>query len=195
MKKYNAYILFGAPGCGKGTQGKALGTLPGFFHCSCGDVFRSIDPTTPLGQKIAEFSRKGELVPDDITIELWRTYIHNCVQTGSFNPETDKLVLDGIPRNTSQARLLEETVQVEAVFDLQCSNRSELVARLRRRALRANRLDDAKEEVIRHRLDVFDNTTQPLLDFYRPAVVCTVNSQQRPERVLYEVLSHIQNSL
>jgi adenylate kinase len=195
MKKYNTYILFGAPGCGKGTQGRALGTLPGFFHCACGDVIRSISPGTPLGHKLAEFSSRGELVPDDITIELWKAYIQKCVQTGSFNPETDRLLLDGIPRNTFQARLLEETIHVEAVFHLLCSNRFELVSRLRRRAVRESRLDDAKEEVILRRLEVFETMTQPLLEFYEPPVVHSINSQQCPVKVLYEILSRVQNGL
>lgn len=194
MKKYSAYILFGAPGCGKGTQGRALGTLPGFFHCACGDVIRSISPQTSLGQKLAEFSSRGELVPDEITIELWKTYIHKCVQTGAFNPETDKLLLDGIPRNAKQARLLEDTIRVEAVFHLLCANHSELVGRLRRRAVRESRLDDAKDEVILRRLEVFETMTRPLLDFYQPPVVHSIDSQQRPAKVLYEILSRVQNS-
>ena len=194
MKKYNAYILFGAPGCGKGTQGRALGTLPGFFHCACGDVIRSISPGTPLGEKLAGYSSRGELVPDEITIELWKTYIVQCVQAGSFNPEADRLLLDGIPRNTSQARLLEDAIHVEGVFHLQCDNRFELVTRLRRRATRESRLDDAKEEVILRRLEIFETTTQPLLEFYQPSVVHSINSQQCPTKVLYEILGHVQNS-
>jgi len=66
------YLIFGAPGSGKGTQGRALGTLPGFFHCASGDVFRSIDTRSSLGKAFVEYSSKGQLVPDEITVELWR---------------------------------------------------------------------------------------------------------------------------
>ena len=70
--KYNTFILFGAPGSGKGTQGKTLGTIPRFYHCACGDVFRSIDTRTKVGKAFLEYSSKGQLVPDEITVELWR---------------------------------------------------------------------------------------------------------------------------
>jgi adenylate kinase len=191
MQKYNALILFGAPGCGKGTQGRALGALPGFFHCACGDVFRSIPSTTLIGKQISEFSSRGELVPGTLTIELWKEHICKRVQTLCFNPETDLLVLDGIPRNVEQARLLEDTIQVKALINLQCSDRSELVARLRRRALRENRLDDAKEEVILHRLEVFETISKPLLDFYGAELICHADSQEKPAYVLHTILDHI----
>lgn len=192
MQKFNAIILFGAPGCGKGTQGRALGQLPGFFHCACGDVFRSISPSTPIGKTVSDFSSRGELVPDSITIELWKTHINKCVQTNNFDPETDKLVLDGIPRNVVQARLLADTIHVEVLFNFHYSNQSELVVRLGRRAMRENRLDDAAEEVIQHRHEVFESVSKPLLNFYKPNLICPINSQQKPAAVLYEILSYIQ---
>jgi adenylate kinase len=67
--RYLSYLLFGAPGSGKGTQGKALGQVPRFFHCACGDVFRSIDTRTKVGQAFIQYSSRGELVPDEISIE------------------------------------------------------------------------------------------------------------------------------
>src|ERR1700741_713005 len=76
---YRTYLLFGAPGSGKGTQGKALGSVPRFFHCACGDVFRSIDTRTKLGQAFLEHSSKGELVPDEVTVELWKAQIDAAV--------------------------------------------------------------------------------------------------------------------
>jgi adenylate kinase len=191
MQKYNALILFGAPGCGKGTQGRALGQLPGFFHCACGDVFRSLSPATPLGMKVADFSSRGELVPDALTIELWKTHIQRCVEMNQFNPAVDNLILDGIPRNPAQALLLTETVSVKALFHLHCSNNTELVARLGRRAVRENRLDDAAEDVIRHRLEVFESASKPLLNFYDGHLVHSINSQQRPAEVLCEILNHM----
>ena len=69
---YRTYLLFGAPGSGKGTQGKALGSVPRFFHCACGDVFRSMDTRTKVGQAFIYYSSRGELVPDEISIELWK---------------------------------------------------------------------------------------------------------------------------
>ena len=79
--KYRTILLFGAPGAGKGTQGKILGTIPNFFHCACGDVFRSLNATDPLGRVFLEYSSRGELVPDEPTVELWRSFIQSCERT------------------------------------------------------------------------------------------------------------------
>ena len=192
-RKHEAFILLGAPGCGKGTQGRALGALPGFFHCACGEVFRSITPTSPLGQMVASFSSRGELVPDEITIKLWQSYLDNCVQSAAYQPGKDMLLLDGIPRNLAQASLLSDIIQVRGVFHLRCDQTVELVERLRRRALRENRLDDAKDDVIMRRLEVFERTSQPLLNFYPPDLVRTVVADHPPAAVLHEILGHIHN--
>ena len=85
MMRYNTFILFGAPGSGKGTQGKTLGTIPRYYHCACGDVFRSIDTRTKVGKAFLEYSSKGQLVPDDITVELWREAIDSAVEAHKFN--------------------------------------------------------------------------------------------------------------
>ena len=103
MTKFSTFLIFGAPGSGKGTQGKILGTIPRFYHCACGDVFRALDTRTPLGQAFLEYSAKGHLVPDDLTVQLWRKRIHHAVVAHMFKPDIDCLVLLGIPRNPRQA--------------------------------------------------------------------------------------------
>ena len=124
---YRTYLLFGAPGSGKGTQGKALGMVPRFFYCACGDVFRSIDTRTKVGQAFIQYSSRGELVPDEISIELWKESISSHVETHRFKPELDALLLDGIPRNLKQAELMGSLIEVEKVFHLSCPVRSTLV--------------------------------------------------------------------
>ena len=86
MDKIKTILLFGAPGSGKGTQGKMLGTLPGFRHLACGDVFRSIDLNSEIGKVFLQYSSKGELVPDDFTVRLWREHIDKLIHTGGFRP-------------------------------------------------------------------------------------------------------------
>lgn len=186
--KHRTVLLLGAPGSGKGTQGRILGTIPGFFHCSCGEVFRSLRPDTELGRIFVQYSSQGRLVPDEPTVALWRQYIANCERTGRYHPETDFLVLDGIPRNVRQAELLRETLDVRVVIHLTCPDRDQLVQRLQRRALRENRLDDANLEVIRDRLRTYEQETRPVLDFYGPALRREVNAAQPPLAVLQDVL-------
>jgi adenylate kinase len=192
--KYKTILLLGAPGSGKGTQGKILGTIPGLFHCACGDVFRSLTLTNPISRIFIEYSQHGKLVPDEPTVELWRQSIETATRAGRFHPETDILVLDGIPRNVRQAEILRETLDVQAIFYLHCKDLKKMVTRLQRRALKENRLDDANLEVIRNRLKIYDRETKPLLKHYGRKLVHHIDATQTPVEVLNEILSHY-NSL
>ncbi len=186
--KYRTFLLFGAPGSGKGTQGKILGTIPHFFHCSCGDVFRGLTIESELGKIFLDYSSKGQLVPDEPTVQLWREKIKGQQMIGRFNPEVDTLLLDGIPRNPAQAKILSDTLDVKAIFYLSCPDFNKLVERLQRRALRENRLDDANLEVIRQRLQTYENETKPVLDYYGSNLVHQIDSTQTPVNVLRDIL-------
>ena len=186
--KLRAILLFGAPGSGKGTQGRILGTIPNYYHFSCGDIFRNLTPDAALGKTFLNYSSRGQLVPDEPTIQLWRHNIEVAEHGGRFNPATDTVVLDGIPRNTQQAHMLESTVKVRFVFYLSCPDMGKLVERLQRRALRENRLDDANIEVIRERLETYERETRPVLEFYGPELVRTIDSTQTPIDVLRDIL-------
>ena len=89
-------ILLGPPGAGKGTQGKILGQIPNLIHFSCGDAFRNLRVDSPLGRIFVDYASTGRLVPDEPTIELWKSSIEGWIATGKFRPEADTLVLDGI---------------------------------------------------------------------------------------------------
>lgn len=189
---YRTFLLFGAPGAGKGTQGKILGTIPNFFHFACGDAFRNLKIESELGRTFIDYSSQGKLVPDEPTIELWRREIDASVATGRFNPQTDSLILDGIPRNVRQAEMLQSLLDVRAVFYLTCSDLEQMVNRLQRRALRENRLDDANLEIIRSRLATYEQETRPVLDYYGPQRVHQIDSAQPPTKVLLDILGVIQ---
>lgn len=189
--KYRTILLFGAPGAGKGTQGKILGTIPNLFHCACGDVFRNLRIDNELGRTFLEYSSRGQLVPDEATIRLWKNSIQGSQQLGHFNPEKDTLVLDGIPRNPCQARMLEDSLDVRALIYLTCPDFSKLVERVQRRALRENRLDDANLAIIRHRLETYEKDTKPVLDYYGKELVHTIDSTKSPVNVLRDILEVI----
>ena len=190
--KYTTYLLFGAPGSGKGTQGRSLGSIPRFFHCACGDVFRTIDTRTRLGRAFLEYSSRGELVPDDITVELWKARIDAAVDAHQFKPDIDVLVLDGIPRNVAQAKIMDQLIDVKKVFHLSCPKREALFARLKKRALKDNRLDDANEEVIKRRLATYENESKPVLEHYKDRVQM-VDATEPPARVLFHILETVSN--
>lgn len=189
--KNPAIIILGAPGSGKGTQGAILGNIPRFFHFACGDVFRSLDTRTPLGRKFVEYSSRGELVPDELTIELWKAQINNLASTHIYKPDIDVLVLDGIPRNVRQAQLLSEHIEIHQVFHLSCPNRDELARRMRKRALKDNRLDDASDKVINHRIATYEAETKPILEFYPPGLVFEIDATGAPVKVVSEILQRI----
>jgi adenylate kinase len=188
---YRTILLFGAPGAGKGTQGKILGSVPNFFHCACGDVFRSLKADSPIGQVFLEYSSRGHLVPDQPTVELWQHFIDASIKSGRFHPEKDTLVLDGIPRNVPQARMLQETLKVIGIFYLRSTNTEALVERLQRRALKENRLDDANIDVIRNRLKTYERESKPVLEFYDRKIRHNINADQSPVKVLFDILRHI----
>lgn len=191
LARYRTVLLFGAPGSGKGTVGKALGVIPGFVHMACGDVFRNMDLSTPLGKRFIEYSSKGLLVPDDSTIALWKVNIDGWVGTHVFRPERDILVLDGIPRNVEQARIMSHYITVERVFYLVCSDEKLMIERLQRRAMKENRLDDASEEVIRRRWRVYEEETEPVLQFYPPQIIERIDAVGTPTKVIHNVLGQI----
>ena len=186
--KLRTILLFGSPGAGKGTQGKILGSIPTYLHVSSGDLFRNLRVQNPIGQTFLNYASKGQLVPDEPTIKLWHDDIKNRIHNGIFNPETDTLLLDGIPRNAAQAELLDDTLNVVGVLNLFCKDIDIMVERLQARALRENRLDDANLDTIRNRLEVYEAETRPVLDHYGDGLVHTIDSTQTPVRVLRDVL-------
>ena len=184
-------LILGAPGSGKGTQGKVLGSIPRFHHLACGDVFRSLDTRTTLGQKFVEYSSRGELVPDDVTVQLWHANVKQRVDAHQFKPEIDFLVLDGIPRNVEQAQFMEPHIEVLKVFHLSCPDRTELARRLRKRALKDNRFDDANESVIQNRFATYEAETKPILDYYAGERVVDIDASQSPAKVLYDIIGSV----
>ena len=196
--RYKTVLLFGAPGAGKGTQGSILGRVPGFYHCSCGDVFRNIDITSKLGRIFYEHSSRGELVPDDVTVAMWAEAIHAYTVLSLYKPHSDLLILDGIPRTTSQADLMDQHIEVLKIIHLTCRDEQEMFRRLRRRALKENRFDDADEKVIRKRWAIYEKETLPLLEHYDQSLIEEVDSIGSPAMILHDILQTvgpIQNEL
>ena len=187
---YPAILLFGPPGSGKGTQGRILASIPGFFHSATGDIFRSLDLQSEAGRVAWEYTSRGELVPDEFTIGVWKQYIRGMELINQYHPESECLLLDGIPRSANQAKLLKGTIEVKRIIHL-VADEEKLVERLKRRALKENRIDDASDDVIRHRLQVYERDTKPLLDFYPEDKLFKVDAMMSQVRVLREILKII----
>ncbi len=185
---YKSVVFLGAPGTGKGTQGKVLGALPGFVHLSTGEMFRALDPASELGREFLKYASRGELVPDAFTVFLWQEHMAKLIASKKFNPQTELLVLDGIPRNAHQATLMDDHISVLRIVHLDCPDETDLVRRLQLRAKKEGRPDDAREEVVHRRLEVYREETHPVLEHYPADLIATVNAMGTPAEVMLEVL-------
>jgi adenylate kinase len=183
-----AILLFGAPGSGKGTQGAVLGGLPGFFHLSSGEIFRSLDPSSADGQVVAECTSGGNLVPDDFTVSLWRKQLADWINDGSFDPDCQILLLDGIPRNSAQCGMIDGDVDVQLVLHLGGDDYEPLVERILERGRKQGRSDDSDEDVVRYRFEVYQSESAPVLEFYPNELLAHVDPIGLPSEVLDRVL-------
>jgi adenylate kinase len=154
------FILFGPPGAGKGTQAVELSQRFAVPHISTGDLFRAaIAEQTPVGVKAQGYMDRGELVPDEVVIDIIRERLVQADTQAGW-------ILDGFPRTVPQAHALDELLtsiqqELEQVINLTVPNEA-LVERM----LSRGRKDDT-EDVIRRRLQIYKDQTAPLIDFYR----------------------------
>ena len=152
-------IFLGPPGAGKGTQAQILSETYHIPHISTGDILRAaVAQQTPLGKQAKDYMDRGELVPDSLILNLIQDRL-------SYPDAKEGWILDGFPRNVSQAafldRLLDKLNQTaDCVLNLKVSDEI-LVARL----LERNRKDD-NEATIRRRLEIYHQDTVPVVDFY-----------------------------
>jgi len=174
-------IFLGVPGAGKGTQASILAASQGIPHISTGDILRAaVKNQTPLGVKAKGFMDAGDLVPDSLVIDLIRERLQ----------EPDALkgwILDGFPRNVAQAGFLEQLLQeinqaCDRTINLDVADEV-VVQRLVERGKESGRSDDT-EETIRHRLQVYREQTEPLIDFYQTrGALVTVDGDQSMAQV------------
>ncbi|MCH2235109.1 MAG: adenylate kinase [Crocinitomicaceae bacterium] len=157
-------VLFGPPGSGKGTQSAILKKKYGLVHISTGDVFRGLDPESELAKLAKSYSDKGNLVPDEITIEILESEVAKY-------PDAKGVIYDGFPRTSAQAAALDKfltskgtSVTCMLALDVQ---EDVLRERLKGRAIDSGRPDDADPAVIQNRIDVYNNQTAPVADFYK----------------------------
>jgi adenylate kinase len=182
-------LLIGPPGSGKGTQGQMLSDRFGLVHIAAGDLLRDeVAKESEIGNAVAEYLNRGELVPDEVIIELLMPVIVHAVEHNGY-------VLDGFPRSVGQAlvarKLAEEAgATPDAVIYLD-AERDELVRRILERAKVEGRSDDT-EDVIKNRLTVFDEATLPLVDYYRGrGLLHVIDANQTEEKVQEHILAAV----
>lgn len=189
--KFRTILLFGMPGSGKGTQGVVLGHLPGVVHISSGDLFRRLPKHGDLGREVVSYTSRGLLVPDDLTIRIWKRHLQILMLQDEVTPGCTTLVLDGLPRNFEQAGMLDDVLDVIQIFHLMISDIDKAKDRLAARALRENRLDDINEEVVQRRLQVYHEETFKTLQFYDPSIIYEINASQSPLKVHMDIVQRL----
>ena len=157
-------ILCGAPGCGKGTQSEFIVEKYGLTHLSTGDLMRhEVASGSELGQLIESYTSQGQLVPDDVTIQLLEKHIE------SLPADTKGLIFDGFPRTLNQAVQLERLMKKRGdktaiIIDINVPE-DEIIRRLIERGKTSGRSDD-NLDTIKKRLVVYHDQTRPVDDYY-----------------------------
>jgi adenylate kinase len=158
-------VLFGKPGAGKGTQAAFLKTSFNLVHISTGDLFRyNIKNETKLGKLAQSYMDKGDLVPDQVTIDMLEAEVDQ-------NPEAEGFIFDGFPRTEAQAAALDtflksKNMQINATIALEAED-DILVQRLLERGQTSGRTDDQDESKIRNRFEEYNQKTAPLRNYYQ----------------------------
>ncbi len=193
--KFNAILLFGPPGAGKGTLGKFLSSVGSHFHLSSGDIFRSLQVDSPAGKIFHKYALKGNLVPDEVTIEIWHYYVSGLIATNRYYPQEQLLLLDGIPRTVQQAKLLESHVTVKKIISLEVNDHHSLLKRLQKRALIERRQDDLDPKVFETRMSVYQKETADVLKQYPEEKIARFDGNLKPLEVLRDVLMKLSDLL
>lgn len=193
--KFSAILLFGPPGSGKGTLGKFLSGAGTQYHLSSGDIFRNLPAHSPAGKLYRTYASKGLLVPDEETLEIWRHYVDGLIATNSYFPESQHLLLDGLPRTVVQAKMLEEHIEVRHIIVLEVSSEAELLVRMQRRAYFERRNDDIDPRIVQTRLALYREQIHDLIAYYPKHLVSVVNGDQKPLEVLKDILVRLSHLL
>ena len=187
-------VLFGPPGAGKGTQGAKLIDKYNLMHISTGDLFRKhLKGGTPLGKLAQEYMSKGNLVPDQVVIDMVDDKIRS-------SGDIEGVIFDGFPRTVKQAEALDQLLakmetSITTLVELMVTE-DELKKRLADRALKENRPDDAKPEVIDNRIAVYKSETVPVAQYYEKqgkysAVIGIGDIDQIFENLCREIDNHL----
>jgi adenylate kinase len=181
--------MIAPPGAGKGTQGVVIAEHFGIPHIATGDLLRDhVARGTELGQSVQAFLDRGELVPDEVVLDMVRTALEGL--------QGDGFVLDGVPRTMEQARALYEIATelgktADVALHLKVED-AELVRRLLARAEQTGRSDDT-EDVIRHRLALYYDVTHPILEWYgERGILVSVDANREAEAVGRQILTALE---
>jgi len=185
-------LLIGAPGAGKGTQAQRIAEHFGIEHISSGDLLREhVAKGTSIGQTAQAYMARGDLVPDAVVLDMLRKPVVAAAASGGY-------VLDGFPRNVEQAKAAYDVakglgVSVQVAVHLEVAHEA-LIERIVARGATSGRADDTKE-IVERRLEIYEENTRPLLEYYRERErLINVNGDRPVEEVTWSVLVQLERA-
>ncbi len=185
-------LMIGAPGAGKGTQAARIADHFGLVHISSGDLLRShVKRGTAIGRAARSYLDRGDLVPDAVVLDMLRKPVVEAAAADGY-------VLDGFPRTVGQAEQAYDVaaqlgISVQLALHLQVA-RAELVARLVARGVSTGRTDDTPE-VVEHRLDLYEEQTRPILEYYAQRErLLEVNGDRPVDEVTWSAIVQLQRA-
>lgn len=193
--KMSAILLFGPPGSGKGMLGRFLAAAGSQYHLPSGDVFRSLATYSPAGKLYYSYASRDELLPDEVTINIWQYYVQGLIATNIYYPESQDLLLEGIPRTLGQAKLLDKFIEVRHIIVLTIQDEEELIRRARRKARLEGNLFESNPRFHPGRLALYEEGEEEVLSHYPKHLISRVNAEQRPLEILRDVLVRLSHVL
>lgn len=193
--KFSAILLFGPPGSGKGMLGKFLSQSKTQYHLSSGAIFRSLATYSPAGKLYYSYASKNQLLPDEAMVEIWKYFVQGLIATNSYYPESQDLLLEGIPRTVGQAKLLEDFVEVRHIIVLDIEENEELFRRASQQAWEERKEPALDYELHIERLAVYRANEEEILSHYPKRLISRIDAHQKPLEIVRDVLVRLSHVL
>lgn len=176
--KFKGIVILGPPGCQKDSIIKKLSYLGNFFYGSFREIFEQLDQSSPLGKLCQKYINQGFPLPDEVIVTLWEQYINGSISVYSYHPQNQILILDWVPLNIHQAKLLDKSIEVVCVI-----------------SLTLKRLSYSKEEAEKRKMQLYKQETLKILNYYPQSLIVSINADQKLLDVFKDILIAIQNKI
>jgi len=193
--KFSTILLFGPPGAGKGTLGTFLSHAGSQYHLTSGAIFRSLATYSPAGRLYYSYAQRGELLPDEVTIEIWKYFVQGLIATNTYYPESQDLLLEGIPRTLGQAQMIGEYINVRHIIVLEVDKEVELLKRMEKKARLEGKLNGLDSDFEKNRLALYEESEEQILSHYPQHLISRINADQKPLAILRDVLVRLSHVL
>lgn len=177
-EKFKSIIFLSPPTAKKSCIPHKLSCLGDFFPLSFREIFKQLDPCTPLGELCQKYTHNGFPLPDEVAMTLLERYINGSIDTYMYHPKKQVLILEEIPFNLHQAKLLDKSIEVICVI-----------------SLIFKRLDCAEEEIKKRKMQLYKKETLKVLDHYPQANIISINAEQGLLDVFKDILTAIHNKI